>query len=106
MRISSTFVLFALSFIFDGACAWWVAAARGIEPVILSFGAAFAALGLNDQPSHDVQLFDVKGWLKNTFKSESKDEASKDEVSKVEVSKVEADDDEIPSFFTTEEYKK
>ena len=102
MRISDIFVLFALSFIFKDACAFWAAAARGVEPIILSFGAAFAALGLNDQPSHDVQLFDVKGWLKNTFKSESKDEASKDEVSKVEAD----DDDEIPSFFTTEEYKK
>ena len=67
MRISGTFVLFALSFIFDGACAWWVAAARGIEPVILSFGAAFAALGLKDQPNHDTQLFDVKGWFKSKF---------------------------------------
>ena len=73
MRISSTFVLFALSFIFDGACAWWVAAARGIEPVILSFGAAFAALGLNDQPSHNAQLFDVKGWFKTNFQSKDKE---------------------------------
>ena len=54
MRKSDIFVLLALSFIFEGACAWWAAAARGIEPIILSFGAAFAALGLNDKSSHDV----------------------------------------------------
>ena len=76
MRISDIFVLFALSFIFQGACAQWAAAARGMEPVILSFGAAFAALGLNDQSSHNVQLFDVKRWFKNKFKSDN--EASED----------------------------
>ena len=38
-----------------------------MEPVILSFGAAFAALGLKDQTRHDAQLFDVKGWFKNKF---------------------------------------
>ena len=54
MRMSGIFVLFALSFIFQDAYAWWVAAARGIEPIILSFGAAFAALGLSEQPSHDL----------------------------------------------------
>ena len=74
MRISGIFVLLALSFISEGTCAWWAAAARGMEPVILSFGAAFAALGLKDQSSHDGQLFDVKGWFKNKFESE--DEAS------------------------------
>ena len=56
------------------------------EPVILSVGAAFAALGLNDKSSQDVQLFDdVKGWFQNKFASEdaaSKDEASKDEAMK------------------------
>ena len=60
MRISGIFVLFVLSLILENACAWWAAAARGIEPIILSFGAAFAALGLNDKLSHDVQLFDTK----------------------------------------------
>ena len=65
MRISDIFVLFALSLIFEGACAWWAAAARGIEPIILSVGSAFAAIGLHDKHSQDVQLFDVKGWFIN-----------------------------------------
>ena len=43
--------------IFQSAFAWWAAALRGMEPVILSFGAAFAAIGLNDQPSYDIKLF-------------------------------------------------
>ena len=58
--MSGTFVWFALCFIFKGAYAWWAAAARGIEPIILSFGAAFAAFGLKDQPNHDIQLFNRK----------------------------------------------
>ena len=57
MRISGIFVLFALSLIFQGACAWWAAAARGIEPIILSFGAAFAAIGLSDKSIQDLQIF-------------------------------------------------
>ena len=61
MRISGIFVLLALSLIFENAWAWWAAAARGLEPIILSFGAAFAAIGLNDKLSHNVQLFDTKG---------------------------------------------
>ena len=70
MRISGIFVLIALSLIFEGAFAWWAAAARGIEPIILSFGTAFAAHGLNDQPNHNVQLFDMIGWFKNIFSPE------------------------------------
>ena len=58
MRISGIFILFVLSLTFENAFAWWAVAARGIEPIILSFGAAFAAIGLNDKLSHDVQLFD------------------------------------------------
>ena len=57
--------------IVQGACAWWAAAVRGIEPIILSFGAAFAALGLNEQTSHD-EHFDVKGLFKSKFASEGK----------------------------------
>ena len=57
MRISGIFVLFALSLIFEGAYALWAAAARGMEPVILSFGAAFVALGFNEKYSQDLQLF-------------------------------------------------
>ena len=55
--------LFALIMIIKGACAWWAAAVRGIEPVILSFGAALAAIGLNDKSSHDAQLFNSKEWF-------------------------------------------
>ena len=57
MRISGIFVLFALSLIFKGAYTWWAVAARGIEPLILSFGAAFAALGLSDKSIQDLQIF-------------------------------------------------
>ena len=64
MRISGIFALITLSLILESACAWWAAAARGIEPIILSFGAAFAVIGLNDKPSHDVQLFNSSEWLK------------------------------------------
>ena len=63
MRVLDIFGFVALSLIFDGACAWWAAAARGIEPIILSFGAVFAAFGLNDKLSHDKQLFSEKEWL-------------------------------------------
>ena len=79
MRISGIFILFALSLIFESACAWWVAAARGIEPIILSFGAAFAALGLHDKPSHDVQLFDMKKLFKNKFESKAKESEENEE---------------------------
>ena len=72
MRISCIFVLLALSLIFEGAFAWWAAAARGMEPLILSFGAGLAAIGLNNKQSldHDEQLFDVKGWFKSSFTRE------------------------------------
>ena len=54
MRRAGIFVLFALSMILKGSCAWWAAAGRMAEPIILSFGTAFAAFGLNDQPNHDA----------------------------------------------------
>ena len=50
--------------IVQGACAWWAAAVRGIEPVILSFGAAFAAIG-----SHDTQILKPKEWFKKEFEA-------------------------------------
>ena len=71
MRISDIFVLLALSLILEGAFAWWAAAARGIEPIILSFGAAFAALGFNDNTTLDFQLFNNKVWSKKELESES-----------------------------------
>ena len=70
MKTSGIFVSFALSFIFKDANAWWAAAARGIEPIILSFGAAFAALGLNEKSSHE-QLFNWKAWSTNELESEA-----------------------------------
>ena len=58
MKKVGIFVLIAMSFILKDTYAWWAAAAaRGIEPIILSFGAAFAALGLSEQPSHYIKLF-------------------------------------------------
>ena len=74
MKISGIFVLLALSIIFEGAFAWWAAAARGMEPLILSFGAGLAAIGLNNKQSldHDVQRFDVKGLF--NFKYDREDE--------------------------------
>ena len=71
MRKGGILVLFALIMIIQGVCAWWAAAARGIEPIILSFGAAFAALGLKDKSSHDLQLFNKKVWSKDEFESEA-----------------------------------
>ena len=74
MRIRGIFVLIALIMIVQGACAWWAAAVRGgIEPIVLSFGTAFAALGLNEQSSHDVQLFDWKGIFKGKDKKKKKE---------------------------------
>ena len=63
MRMRGTFVLIALVMIIQGACAWWAAAVRGMEPVIMSFGAAFAAIGLKDWPSHDVQHFKPREYI-------------------------------------------
>ena len=68
MRKVGIFVLFTLSLIFKDAYAWWAAAARGIEPIILSFGAAFAAIGLNDKFSDDLQIFNSKLWSKKEIK--------------------------------------
>ena len=55
--MSNIFVLFVLSMIVQSAFAWWAAAVRGIEPIILSFGAAFTALGLYDQKKIEPILF-------------------------------------------------
>ena len=52
MKISSIFVCLTLSTIIEGNML--TAAIRGIEPIILSCGAAaFAALGLNSLPMFD-----------------------------------------------------
>ena len=48
-----------------------------IESIVLSFGTAFAAFKFNEQSSHDVQPFDVKGWFINKFESESAEKEEK-----------------------------
>ena len=62
MRLSSILILFALSLIFENTSAQWAAVARGIEPIILSIGSAFAAFSLYDELSDDVHVYDKKGW--------------------------------------------
>ena len=42
-----------------------------MEPIILSLGAAFAALGLKEKTSHDFQLFNDKVWSKKELESEA-----------------------------------
>ena len=78
MRRSDIFVLFILGLIFDSACAWWAAAGRMAEPIILSVGAAFAALGLNEQRNQDEQLFGRKGWKFWNKEAEESDEDESD----------------------------
>ena len=59
MKILTIIFAFALSEAVEGI--FWAAAVRGIEPIILSFGAAFTALGLNVHSNHDKQpLMKVK----------------------------------------------
>ena len=66
MKITIIFICFALSVIVEGNIL--AAAIRGgAEPVLLSFGTAFAALGQDSQPTHDVSHFEWKsilGWFK------------------------------------------
>ena len=62
MKILNIFVIFALSVIVVNA--WITAAVRGIEPVILSFGAAFAAFQASevDLDNHTSHLF-LPTWV-------------------------------------------
>ena len=56
MKILTIFVAFTLNVIVKGAI--WAAAARAIkEPILLSFGTVFAALGLDVKSNDDVPLF-------------------------------------------------
>ena len=65
MKILIIIIAFALSESVEGI--FWAAAVRGIEPIILSFGAVFAALGLDAHSNHDKQPLlerkDLKGWF-------------------------------------------
>ena len=63
MRISGIFFMIVLSMTFEYTLAWWAVAARGIEPIILSIGSAFAALSLNDKLSDDLYEYDKKGRM-------------------------------------------
>ena len=67
MKIAIIVAFFALSVIVEGNML--AAVLRGgVEPVLLSFGIAFAALGQDSQPMHDVSHFEWKsllGWLKS-----------------------------------------
>ena len=96
--------------IIQGVCAWWAAAVRGIEPVILSFGAAFAAIGLNDKHSHDAQLFkseeyDIYDGNKvgeGAFEVKGVDQKLKDEVDR----KVEKKNVAVDKKFDNPKYEK
>ena len=67
-----------LIMIVQGACAWWAAAVRGIEPIILSFGAAFAAIGLNnEQPNHNVLLSKAREFFDKEQSFQDYDEEEK-----------------------------
>ena len=68
MKASCLFAVLTLSLVVNGA--WWTAA---IQPILLSFGAAFAALNLDVQPLLDI---DWKG--KGIFKQD-KEEQDKEE---------------------------
>ena len=52
------------------------AAVRGIEPIIMSFGAAFAALGFNTMRMQDVDHSEKKSFLK--WLSHFRDEGEED----------------------------
>ena len=65
MKISSIVVLLTLIAIVKGA--WMNAALRGIEPVILTFGAAFAAFSkIGKKPDDDEEMSDAEfnEWFK------------------------------------------
>ena len=66
MKLSLIFVAFALSSFVESH--FMAAAIRGIEPIILSFGAAFAALGLDnklnyDDDAHFIRMKNLKKFL-------------------------------------------
>ena len=70
MKTSCIFVIFTLTVIVKGA--WWAAAVR---PIVLSLGAAFTALNLDDQPFLD---FDLKGLLISKNESDKKESDEKE----------------------------
>ena len=97
MKIAGIIACLALSVVVYGNM--FAAAVRGIEPVILSLGAAaFAALGQNSDPMHDVSHFK---W-ENIFgsKNGNKKLPEKEDINGnlKEPRHKKAKDDEIPEF--------
>ena len=74
------FTVFIITAIAKGA--WWVAAA---QPIILSFGAAFAALNLDVQPEFDI---DLKKLM--IFRNDKEDNGDKGDQKAAEVSEASA----------------
>ena len=70
MKTSCIFVIFTLGVIVEGA--WWAAAVR---PIVLSLGAAYTALNLDEQPFLD---FDLKGLLISKNESDENKEDKKE----------------------------
>ena len=58
MKLTLIFVTFALSSFVESNL--MAAAIRGIEPIILSFGAAFAALGLDNKLNRDDDAYFIR----------------------------------------------
>ena len=76
MKILLIFALFALSVVVKGS--WWAAA---VQPIILSFGALFAALDLDLEPLLNVNLLDLREWMKANGKyNEEEYEIMEEEV--------------------------
>ena len=70
MRIS-ILVVFALSAVVEAN--FLAAAARGIEPIILSVGTVFAAIGLDINPMRDIALFKIDEHDDSATKEKIKD---------------------------------
>ena len=79
MKIAGIFILFELSAIVMGA--FWAAAARGIyQPIILSVGTIFAAIGLDKQPIRDIDPFDLHRSNSKTSEKEKMDKKEEEEI--------------------------
>ena len=70
MRIS-ILIAFALSVVVEAN--FLAAAARGIEPIILSVGTVFAAIGLDINPIRDIPLFKIEEHDDSASKEKIKD---------------------------------
>ena len=68
MKTSILIVLCVLSVTINGT--WWVGFA---QPILLSFGAAFAALNLDLEPILNVQPIELKKWLSSKIDEKTKE---------------------------------